>query len=80
MITCETFKLTPYDSPQEPLEAWDSPLRLRGDLEDTPPQLVDPLLTPTKGVFGPDESRLARRPDAVPARGYALLQPERAAR
>ena len=79
VVACETFKLAPYDSPQEALEAWDRPPELEGIFEDTPPHLIDRYYT-DEGVFEPDE--IASLVDQTPflREGYALLQPERAAR
>ncbi len=79
IVACETFKLAPYSSPQEALEAWDRPAELEAIFEDTPAELIERYVT-DEGIFEPDE--IASLIDQTPflREGYALLQPERSAR
>ncbi len=79
VVACETFKLAPYESPAEALEAWDRPAELEAIFEETAPELIDRYVT-DEGVFEPDE--IASLIDQTPflREGYAMLQPERSAR
>ncbi len=79
VVACETFKLAPYESPAEALEAWDRPAELEAIFEETQPELIDRYVT-DEGIFEPDE--IASLIDQTPflREGYAMLQPERSAR
>jgi ribose 1,5-bisphosphate isomerase len=75
VVACETFKLAPYESPDEALEAWGAS-ELEEIFELTDAGAIDRYVT-DEGVFTPDE--IAVLVDRTPfmREGYALLQPAR---
>jgi translation initiation factor 2B subunit (eIF-2B alpha/beta/delta family) len=79
VVACETFKLAPFDSPQEALAAWDGDPELEEIFEETPATSIDRYVT-DEGIFEPDE--IASLVDRTPflRDGYALLVPARTAR
>ena len=74
VVAFETFKLAPYVSAEEALEAWGAEAGLEEIFDVTPPKSIDQYVT-DEGIFEPDE--IAALIDQTPflRDGYELLRP-----